>query len=225
MKLGAMAKGAPLEDVYGYLTNLANGSFVHESGMEGGGEAGMGSTGAGVWLDTPTNQAEGSNATPTLRLDVPNQALRDAVQLVRDGSGDGQGGYRFEVDASLLPQTRFGGVDMTAQVNPHTRLRNPNLVYDDPNYGRITDHRNVDTSSISDYFGPAAMALATWGMGALGAPTLAMQGLQLGRGALSGNGIDIGRIISMIAPYLNIPGEVVTLGRLAAGFADRNGRG
>lgn len=227
MKLGAMAKqakSAPLSNVYDYFHLGGQAMDASDPGTAHGGEAGMGTWNPSLeWADVG-GQAENQNAAP-VRFNAPEN-LMGAVTWDEMGAGTENGGrHQFTVDPTKLPETRFGPVTGTGRVDAHTRLYNPSMVYDDPNYGRITDARNIDTRSISDYFGPAALALATWGMGALGAPSLAMQGLQLGRGVLSGNGVDWGRILGMVAPYLNIPGEAVTLGRLAAGFADRNGRG
>ena len=67
---------------------------------------------------------------------------------------------------SGLPRTRFGDVSVTTPVTGDTRLLNPNLVYDDPNYGRITLAKNIDTGS-NKFVGPGLMALAGLGMGSL----------------------------------------------------------
>lgn len=237
MKLGALAKqaqAAPLRDVYGYFDLFGQMREASDPGTAHGGEAGMGSTGVGLeWADVG-GQAENQNAAP-VTFTAPNETLANAVTWGQQYSGDGSRGA-FNVDPTKLPQTQFGSVLNTGAVDANTRLYNPNMVYDDPNYGRITDARNIDTRSISDLFGPIMVGLAASGIGSLASagigaagaagsaiPGYAVNGVQLGRGVLSGNGIDWNRLLSMIAPQLGIPSWGTTLGRLAIGALGRKG--
>lgn len=221
---GKSAKDAPLRDVYGYFDLFGQMREASDPGTAHGGEAGMGSTGVGLeWADVG-GQAENQNAAP-VTFRAPNETLANAVTWGQQYGGDGSRGA-FNVDPTKLPETRFGSVLNTGMVDAHTRLRDPSMVYDDPNYGRITDARNIDTSSISDYFGPAIMSAAMWGMGALGAPSLAMQGIGvargLGEGGLRGGAGGIAGILGNLA---GLPGWATSIGRMALANALRRKKG
>lgn len=225
------AKGAksdaPLRDVFGYFDLGGQMREAEDPGMAHGGESGMGTTGIGLEWGDVGNQAEGQNAAPVV-FRAPNETLGRAVTWGQQGS-DNEGGGRgsFNVDASLLPQTRFGDVTLTGAVDDRTRLYDPSLVYDDPNYGRITDSRNIDTSSWSDYFGPVIMSAAMAGMGALGAPSLATglvsAGRAVGEGGLRGGA---GNILGVLGNVAGLPSWATNIGRLALSTAlRRNGKG
>lgn len=223
-KNSAKDDGAPLRDVYSYFDLFGDMRDATDPGMAHGGESGMGSTGVGLdWADAG-NQAENQNADP-VRFNAP-PALAGAVTRNRMGNNEGGDSWRFSVDPTKLPETRFGGVLNSHRVDPTTRLRNPAMVYDDPNYGRITDARNINTESWSDYFGPAIMAAATAGMGALGAPTLAT-GLigaarGVGEGGLRGGAGGIAGILGNLA---GLPSWATGLGRIALSNALRRKKG
>jgi hypothetical protein len=228
------AKAAPMADIYGYIDNLGTTSFGGEDpGTAHGGEAGMGTTGAGVeWADIG-NQAEGQ--TPEQTTFTPDARFNGAVTRARSDTEGGPGAYRFHVDPSLLPQTRFGDVTRSAQVNPHTRLRDPSMVYDDPNYGRITDHRNVDTSSV----GPMLVSLAAGGIGGLASagigaagaagssiPGWATSGIRaaqsFGNGDFAGGA---GGILGALGSVAGLPSWATQIGRYALSNALRRKKG
>jgi hypothetical protein len=80
-------------------------------------------------------------------------------------SGNDQTWVEQPIDFSRLPRTRFGSVENTVPVGPSMRLLNPDLVYDDPVYGRITHRGNVQ--SRSPWLGPALMGIVGLGAGSL----------------------------------------------------------
>lgn len=212
--LAQLARSKSLRDIYGYIDNVGNSVSAITPNEHAGDEAGWGTSGAGVSVAPNWGRAEGDSASPRL-LFQPDAAFADAVQLASNSAnGEGSGGFRFLVDGGKLPQTRFGDVTRTAPVDGSQRLINPNLVYDDPNYGRITDARNVDTRSISDLAGPLFISLATMGMGALGAPAIATQLVNLAR-TLGNGGDGLSQILAMIAGQAGVPSEITTLGQLA----------
>lgn len=205
------AKDALLRDVYSYFDLGGQMIEANDPGMAHGGESGMGTGAVGFeWADQG-NQAENQNASP-VQFNAP-EALAHAVTWGQQYGGDGTRGA-FSVDPTKLPETRFGSVLNTHRVDPSTDLFNPNLVYDDPNYGNITLAQNIDTRSWSDYFGPAIMAAATWGMGALGAPALGTglvtAGRAFGEGGLRGGADDI---LGLIANQFGVPSWLTALGR------------
>ena len=107
----------------------------------------------------------------------------------QDGSGNNP--YTYDVDYSKLPQTKFGPVTNTWAVTNMNDVENPDLVYDDPNYGKITAKSNMKQTGW-DKFNTVAPGLimsgATMGLGALGFPAFAMAGVNSLRGASeSGN--------------------------------------
>lgn len=65
-----------------------------------------------------------------------------------------------------LPKTKFGDVEYTIPVEDGVKLLNPNMVYDDPVYGKITHIMNRDRGK-SQMLGPGLMALVGMGMGSL----------------------------------------------------------
>lgn len=218
--LASLAKG-DLRDVYGYIDNSGNTAYAFGPNAPQGDNPGWGTTGAGLaWADQSGQGADGNVPSPAVTFN-PRDAFRDAVTLSpQSASGEGSGGYRFDVDGSKLPQTRFGDVTRTAPVDWSTQMFNPRMTYDDPNYGQITFAPNVDARSISDYIGPALIAAATAGIGALGAPALATQLVSLAR-TLGNGGDGIGALLSIIGGQLGVPSEVTTLGRLAMDYSRR----
>jgi hypothetical protein len=152
-----------LRDIYKYYNN------------GGGANSGQG-------LDTP-NTSEMDDAS------FYSQFLQNRPDLQYLGGGDQgprfgftPGGFLDQLSqkgqASLdgrklsfknLPTTKFGSIEYTIPVEDGVKLLNPNMVYDDPNYGKITHIMNKDRGK-SQMLGPALMALVGAGMGgAIGA--------------------------------------------------------
>jgi len=146
-------------------------------------------------------------------------------------SNEGSGSWRAEVDGSKLPTTRFGDVTRTAPVNAHTPLFNPALVYDDPQYGRITDARNVRPDKLNQMVGMMLPSLAMSGIGALAAPaaiaggglfggsfnpaTLGTQLVGLAR-ALGNGGNGLGNLIGILGGQFGLPSWATSLAQLGA---------
>src|SRR5690606_2898578 len=120
-----------------------------------------------------------------------------------------------EVDGSKLPTTRFGDVTRTAPVNAHTPLFNPALVYDDPQYGRITDARNVRPDKLNQMVGMMLPSLAMGGIGLLGAPALGTQLVGLAR-ALGNGGNGLGNLIGILGGQFGLPSWATSLAQLGA---------
>jgi hypothetical protein len=102
------------------------------------------------------------------------------------GAGEGADGkYILNGDWSKLPKTKFGTVDQVMPVEKHyyKNLKNPKLVYNDPNYGPVTPMKNWKSNQ--EWLGPAVMAAASMGMGALMAPAMATMGGKLAMGAVN----------------------------------------
>jgi hypothetical protein len=73
------------------------------------------------------------------------------------------------------------------------------MVYDDPRYGKVTPLMNVQGNDELTMATQAMMAAATGGMAMLGAPALAMSGINAARSFGSGNlGGGLGALIGMI---------------------------
>jgi hypothetical protein len=97
-------------------------------------------------------------------------------------------------------------------------LRNPNLVWQDPVYGQLTDTRNIKQESPGwlDMLGP----MAVMGVGALlgGLPALAGASMvQAGTGAAQGfsSGNPLGGILSLAGPVAGVPSYLTSLLRMA----------
>lgn len=218
------SQGPGLRDVFGYIDNVGNGAYaVTPNGMSGG-EQGWGTTGLGLEVANTqaNNGADGNQAQAPVTF-KPDDVFRGAVTMrPQSPNGEGSGGWFFDVDGSKLPQTRFGDITRAAPVHQgHTDLYNPNVQYNDENYGQITDARNVNTQSWSDMVMPALLSAAMGGMGMLGAPALGTQLVGLAR--TLGNGGDItGGILGMLGQQFGLPSWATTLGRLAYDqFGDR----
>lgn len=85
-----------------------------------------------------------------------------------EGGGAGQG-YRLDYDRSKLPAGAGPGWMSPVNMNPD-RLRNGEMKYYDPNYGWVTDPRNVYHKSEGiEKWAPAIAALISMGGPALGA--------------------------------------------------------
>lgn len=113
---------------------------------EGGGESGIFN--------------EGWRVRSGSRLDQLNQQYGLNARVINENNQ-----YRSEFNTDRLPTTRFGSVSNVIPVDEQTRLINPNLVYDDPVYGRITHRSNMARPNA--WLGPALMAIVGAGMGSV----------------------------------------------------------
>lgn len=198
---------------------------------------------------TPTPQPEGQ---PEFRLSPEEQRLVDEGYMTlseptySEGYAQGEGAtwvnpqWNYTLTpTSKAPATRYGS-DPT-QIRPYDvpsgrgggALRDPNLWYDDPNYGPITPRSNtIDPSSerdIYDMLGPAAMSivLGAAGMGLMG-PVAAGQGTAVGlaqgaAGALRSGGASIPSFIgSTVGSLTGIPGASTAGAFLGSSLAGNN---
>lgn len=203
-------------DIYGYFGP----NFLGGDPSQAGNNAGSGTSALGLhWVEQPGGTENGGNGAQ-LVFDAP-EIFGGAVSYGGKGP-NGAGENRFEIDAAKLPQTRFGGVTRTAAVDDSSRLFNPRLQYDDPNYGRITPIWNLDTrNALNDFVALAAPAAAMAGIGALGMPALAGQVVGLARGLGSGQGLNIGSLAGMLGGALGLPTWATSIGRTALAAALR----
>lgn len=149
---------------------------------------------------SPSDRGPSFNIRPDSFLGRLNQQYGDTV-----GFNDPRSLY---INYQNLPRTRFGGVDRTAPVEQGSKLINPYLVYEDPNYGRITPMGNVRTGN--EWLGPTLMALVGAGMGSLAGPASgfrfaqsAMRGLQ---GAFNRNPMALaGMVLPQLGTLFNNP--------------------
>ena len=95
-------------------------------------------------------------------------------------------GRHLSIDGSKLPQTRFGDISRTAAVDEGTDLQNPNLVYDDPVYGRIAPLMNIKGNDELGVIVQAIMSAMTAGMAALPGAAMGIQGVNAARSIGSG---------------------------------------
>jgi len=234
----AFGLNAPMRDVFQYIDNQGTGTFFSSPNEQSGGEAGMGSSATTPW-QTITHGA-GDNAW-TEQVPGVDPKFADMVRFSSNAghSNEGSGGWRAEVDGSKLPTTRFGDVTRTAPVNAHTPLFNPALAYDDPQYGRITDARNVRPDKLNQMVGMMLPSLAMSGIGALAAPaaiaggglfggsfnpaTLGIGAVNAARGFGSG-GLSGGLsgILGALGSSFGLPSWATSAGRIALAEALRN---
>jgi hypothetical protein len=184
------------------------------------------------------------NATVTGNWIPPTYSGGDAPALTAQGYWSPQynynqslvpqiGGTAFsnEQRQFLQPLTNQAFGDSRNLMNPN--LYNPNMIYNDPVYGQLTDVRNINPDPSFDWIGtlgPAAVSFISGGLGApLLASSLAGAGFNVARGVSEGQGWgDILRntAISAGASYLGnslgsyIGGETGSpfLGRVASGL-------
>lgn len=190
-----------LRDIYDYIDNMGNAAYSITPNNMSGGEQGWGSTGQGLEFADPqaNNGADGNQFQEQYTFD-PGELFRHGITLSSNAGhqGEGSGGFRYMVDDSKFPQTRYGGVSQSAPVDHGTRLRNPAMRYDDPNYGDITHHRNVEINPFNQMFMQTLMAAAMGGIGALGAPAWATSLVNMARGL--GNGqMNWGTLASLLS--------------------------
>lgn len=210
-----------LREIYTYLDTPGNDAWANGP-SDPGSESGMGSTGLGITRnDHSDNEGGGSGelARPEFNFD-PGQLFRQGITLQQNNQNEGSRNFHYNVDDSAFPRTQFGGVSQSAPVEWNTQLYYPGMVDDDENYGRITDGRNVDSNSWSDYVFPAIMAAMSAGVGGLavagGMPLWATQMPALLQAFAQGDGeIPWQRIASMVAGAAGVPGWATTLGNTA----------
>lgn len=203
-----------LRDIYQYVSNQGAGSFFISPNEQNGGESGMGSSATVPWQTI--SHGAGDNAW-TEQMPGVDPRFAGVVRFASNAghSNEGSGSWRAEVDGSKLPTTRFGDVTRTAPVNAHTPLFNPALVYDDPQYGRITDARNVRPDKLNQMVGMMLPSLAMGGIGLLGAPTLGTQLVGLAR-ALGNGGNGLGNLIGILGGQFGLPSWATSLAQLGA---------
>lgn len=224
-KSGVKSGPPPLAGIFGYIDNQGTGFVGGTPNQHDGGEAGLGTTALGVNYADPqaNNGADGNMPQAPLTFKPPAQFAQGITMMPNSTNGEGSGGFRFDVDASKFPQTRFGDVTRSAPVNAHSHLINPNLVYDDPNYGRITDARNIRPDQLNSMAWPALMSLAMAGMGSLGMPSFAGALVNGARGFGSGNmGGGLSALLGAAGGAFGLPSWATSLGRLALAQALRN---
>lgn len=128
----------------------------------------------------------------------PDDPLSKYVHTTQQqyNTDSGQNGYQFDVDYSALPKTKFGGVQNTWAVDDMNAVNDPSLVYDDPNYGKITHKGNLKQGTwdkINQIAPSLMMAAGTYGMGLLGMPGYVMPAINALRGWDNGGSLkDIG---------------------------------
>lgn len=194
-----------LSDIFGYIDNQGSNSFAITPNQIPGGEQGWGSTGYGLNYSDPqaNNGADGNVAQDPLTFN-PRDAYRGIVNYVPNSpSGEGSGGGHFSVDDSKLPNTPFGSVLGVGPVGPHSTLYNPDLVIDDPNYGRISPASNFKPDQVNTIAQQALMSAALAGFGGLLGPNMGWV-TQLINGARSlGSGADpLHTLLSIVSSYL-----------------------
>ena len=216
-----------LQDIFGYIDNQGSPGFAVTPNGANGDNAGWGTSGLGLsYANTQANNgADGNQAQAPVTFKPPDQYAAGVTLSPNSPSGEGSGGYHFNVDPSKFPQTRFGNITNAAPVGGHTPLIDPRYVYDDPNYGRITDARNVRPDKFNQMAQMALMSAALGGIGYLGAPALGTQLVNLAR-TFGNGGNGIGNLISIIGSQLGLPSWGTTLAQLAAGsLGNRGGKG
>lgn len=216
---------APMRDAFDYVNNVGNSADAWTPNETSGGEAGMGSTSHVPW--EAVTSGGGDNASQTLMPGIADRYRSMVTARANGANGEGSGGYTFEFDDSKAPQTGYGGLNRTAPVNAHTPLFNPQDVRYDPNYGLITDARNVRPDQVNSYASAALMSAAMMGMGALGMPALATGLVGAGRSFGGGDtGGGIGSLLGAVGGAFGLPSWATSGARLAlaAALRDRGGK-
>ncbi len=109
----------------------------------------------------------------------------------RMGGDDDRIGYRLDFDWSKLPETKAGKGWSLNPSNLHDHVKNPNAVYDDPVYGKVTNSANFykDADATWTKLAPIAVgmlapmagaALAGAGIGGTAGLTAGVTGSGLG---------------------------------------------
>jgi hypothetical protein len=77
-----------------------------------------------------------------LRSFDPNAQLTETD--IGGGEGGSQGrGFRFDYDPSKAPKSKGGTLGLDLRASNFGQLKNPNAVYDDAAYGKVTNSANV----------------------------------------------------------------------------------
>lgn len=230
-------EGQSLSSIYDFIDNVGNNAYAINPVHEDGQESGWGTT-AGWAFKKPTDSSsnEGGARADPFTFD-PGPLFSAGVTLSPQAGTEGSGGYHFNVDASKFPLTSLGKpVTETARVNDRQRLYNPGAVVDDPNYGHITDYRNVRPDQLNTIMQLAIPSLAMAGVGSLMAP-VALSSLGLGSGTLNpGSLISLARTLSnggdptsaglgIIGDALGLPSWLKPVESLVLGQLNRGGHG
>jgi len=205
-----LVDGSSLRNIYDFMELGHGNSIINNAdpGRAHGGEAGMGSS-AEQWLDWDD---EGN-----VEFNVP-EALAGVIER-NPGEANGETPRAsFNIDWDQLPDTRYGDVWRTWGINENTRLNNPDLWYEDDNYGRITDDRNVHIDRSLDFIPNmlTQLAMAGMGMGGLLGPMggVGSSLVNAGRGAINQDWLGaFGSLLGPLGSMADIPGWVTTLAR------------
>ena len=114
-------------------------------------------------------------------LERLNNTHQGALAFGEDLPGQDPNSHR--IDWSKLPQTRFGPANKVMAVTDDMmgKLLRPELVYDDPNYGRITPIMNYQSGN--DWMKNIPMMIASAGFGQLGTiPAMMQQAIRAAQG-------------------------------------------
>lgn len=197
----ANPRSSDLSDIYQYIDNRGT-SFAANEPVTGG-EQGMGSSFTEPW-QTITHGA-GDNAWQEV-VPVVDPRFAEGITFGRNSTnGEGSSGWNTTIDDSKFPRTSLGtGVSQTAPVNDYSDLFNPNLVVDDPNYGRISPESNFKPDKLNTTVQQALMAAAVGAFGmAPGMPGFITPAISAARSL--GSGADpMSIIMSLASSY--IPG-------------------
>lgn len=235
---------SPLKDMSRYLTR--NDIFTPWKTSDGGfDEVQFNSFNSvnGVPLYRKNLESGDWEINPDGRMGELNRQFPGLFSMSRRGDSyeDGRPDFQLDWDNSMLPKDRFGSQGLS--VDPigyedgrNGNLRNPDLVYDDPFYGRITHRRNLQQhedwfDKFNDMLGPILMSVAGMGLGgALGGASLLGGGfspstiMSLGQGARGAMNGNIGSLLSSIAsmglgPLTGLSGMPLNLARSGTNMA------
>ena len=131
----------------------------------------------------------GDNLLNEIRKFDPNATFSD----VQAGPDSPERGMRLDFDINKLPAVNGIAPDKLMLSNAHDRVKDPSKVYNDPNYGSVTDGRNFYKDQDAEWtkYAPlvvsllapmAGGALAAAGIGAAGG-TAGVTGAAAGLGA------------------------------------------
>lgn len=186
-------------DIYSYLISDTP-QNIGDASMSGGGEDPKGPGG-------PLQFGTGKWVGDQYQVPDKYKGIID-VQHTMGGGEDPKASSSINIDWTKLPNggmTPFGRIDRTIPAGPPNTpiapgqqgiLKDPKLVYNDPNFGWITPESNRKISAVEKYskYMPALiMALGTAGIGALAAIPLAATaavGAAKYAGGKSGTGSD-----------------------------------
>ncbi len=165
---------APYADIFQYMGNTPD-NVRTGADLEGGGGT--------------QNRAAGLTGTnPLMQSLIDNGTIGQTQQTYSNESGSGTLAQN-NVDFTKGTLPTMGPAGVTLPSGQHwisaegANLINPSMVYDDPNYGKITTSVNdkINQTNGYDMIGPIFAALLTAGAGWAAAPAIA--GAELGAGA------------------------------------------